>query len=211
MNNLAQEVAKGLLTVGAVKLSPKEPFTWASGWKSPIYCDNRVTLSYPELRTLIKNGLVSLFETQFKHLGATAIAGVATAGIPQGALLAEALDLPFGYVRPKPKEHGTGSLIEGRFDKKDKIVLVEDLISTGLSSLKAAQALRNEGYEPIGMLAIFSYGFEIASQNFLNANLPLHYLSDYHHLIEVAVSTGIVDSGSLELLKNWRENPDNWG
>lgn len=209
--DIAFAVAKGLLEVGAVKLRPDEPFTWASGWKSPIYCDNRVTLSYPKLRSLIKEGLTSLFETHFSVLGANAIAGVATAGIPQGALLAEALALPFGYVRPKPKEHGTGSQIEGRFDHDSKIVLVEDLISTGSSSLKAAEALKKEGYNPVGMLAIFSYGFELSTQNFAQEGLPLFYLSDYTHLIEAAVQTGKVNESQVALLSSWRQNPQDWG
>ena len=163
----AGTVAHKLLEIGAIKINYKKPFTWSSGWKSPVYCDNRLALSYPDVRTYIKNCLTQAVKDNFKDV--EAIAGVATAGIPQGALIADALDLPYSYVRPKPKEHGMGNLIEGRIEKNQKVVLIEDLISTGGSSLKAAEALKDAGAKVLGMVAIFTYGFDTAAQNFEKA------------------------------------------
>jgi orotate phosphoribosyltransferase len=173
MQNLTipQEVAQHLLKIQAIQLRPDQPFTWASGWNSPIYCDNRVSLSFPEVRTYIKNCLSAAVKAYFPQ--ADIIAGVATAGIAQGALVADYLDLPFCYVRPEPKKHGMGNQIEGKIEKGQKVVLIEDLISTGGSSLKAADALKEAGVEVLGMVAIFTYGFEIASDNFKNATIPL--------------------------------------
>src|ERR1700761_7553178 len=166
-----QQVAEFLLQIKAIKLQPNNPFTWASGWKSPIYCDNRVTLSHPSIRTYIRQKLVQVVQEKFGSTGC--IAGVATAGIPQGALVAQELGLPFIYVRSKPKDHGTGSLIEGDLSLSGKrVVVIEDLISTGKSSLQAVDALRDAGYDVAGLAAIFSYGFDVAADNFKNANCP---------------------------------------
>src|SRR6478609_254006 len=184
MTNYSTAVAKALLEIEAIKLRPAQPFKWASGWNSPIYCDNRLSLSYPDVRTLVKEGLIDLIKKVFKNV--EAIAGVATAGVPQGAILADALNLPFVYVRPKPKDHGMENLIEGRVVKGQKVVVVEDLVSTGGSSLKAAQALREAGFEVLGMVSIFNYGFDIATRNFYDANTSLITLSDYSHLLKYA-------------------------
>ena len=205
---VAARVAQMLLEVKAVRLSPDAPFTWASGWKSPIYCDNRVTLSSPSVRTYIKNVLADLIKKEL--LGVEAIAGVATAGIPQGALVADALNLPFLYVRPKPKDHGMGNQIEGRLEPGQKVVVVEDLISTGGSSLKAVDALRQAGAEVLGMAAIFTYGFPVSGQNFQAAGLPLHTLSDYEALLHAAVPLGYVTADQVETLAEWRRSPETW-
>ena len=181
----AGKIASILLEIEAIKLNHKNPFTWSSGWKSPIYCDNRLALSYPKIRTLIKENLAQAITSNFGEV--EYIAGVATAGVPQGALVAEALDLPYIYVRPKPKEHGMGNLIEGKIEKGKKVVLIEDLISTGGSSLKAAQALKEAGFNVLGMVAIFTYGFEVAIKNFEEANIPLVCLSDFDHMLKEAV------------------------
>jgi len=204
----AKEVAENLLTIGAIKLQPNQPFRWASGWNSPIYCDNRLALSFPEIRTIIKNKLVEKIKENFS--GIECIAGVATAGIPQGALVADALNVPFIYVRPKPKDHGLTNLIEGKIVPGQKVVVIEDLISTGGSSLKAVEELRNAGFNTIGMAAIFTYGFEIAEKAFQDAKLPLLTLSNYSSLIDVAVEKQIIDSSDLESLKIWRQNPSQW-
>lgn len=204
----AGKVAAMLLQIQAIKLNTEKPFTWASGWKSPIYCDNRLSLSYPEIRTLIRNGLVEAIKQNFFTV--EAIAGVATAGIAQGALVADAMDLPFIYVRPKPKEHGMENLIEGRIVKNQKIVLVEDLVSTGGSSLKAAEALRHAGFDVLGMVCIFSYGFDIATRNFYEANTSLISLSDYSHLLKFAQEQKYVTEEQLVSLKSWRVDPSNW-
>lgn len=203
------KIASELLRVKAIKLSAKNPFTWSSGWKSPIYCDNRIALSYPKTRSLIKKELVAAAKKYF--LEVEAIAGVATAGIPQGALLADALDLPFVYVRDKPKGHGMENLIEGEIAKHTKVVLVEDLISTGGSSLKAAAALQKVDAEVIGMLAIFTYGFSIADKNFDEANISLHCLSNYSVMLEEALSQGYIQTDQLETLEEWRKSPETWG
>ena len=206
---VAAEVAKALLEVEAVKLRPSEPFKWASGWNSPIYCDNRFTLSFPKVRTYIKEQMIAAIQQEFP--GVEAIAGVATAGIPQGALIAEGLDLPFIYVRPKPKDHGMQNLIEGKVTPGQKIVVIEDLISTGGSSLKAVEALKDAGFEILGMVAIFTYGFPVADENFDAAGVKLICLSNYNALIPTAEKLGYVKQDQLLSLAAWRENPAIWG
>jgi orotate phosphoribosyltransferase len=204
----ALAIADKLLEIGAIKLNYKNPFTWSSGWKSPVYCDNRLALSYPEIRTYVKKSLAVAIRKNYPQV--ECIAGVATAGIPQGALVADLLELPFVYVRPKPKEHGMGNLIEGKVDKGKKAVLVEDLISTGGSSLKAAQAMTEAGFNVIGMVAIFTYGFEVAEKSFAQANIPLTCLSDFNHLLTEAVSKKYLDEDQLSYVKSWRLDPGNW-
>ncbi|MEQ9591785.1 MAG: orotate phosphoribosyltransferase [Cyclobacteriaceae bacterium] len=204
----ATSIAEKLLSIEAIKLNYAQPFTWSSGWKSPIYCDNRLSLSYPSIRSYIKAALSEVVRHNFPE--AEYIAGVATAGIAQGALVADELDLPYIYVRPKPKEHGMGNQIEGRVDKGKKVVLIEDLVSTGGSSLKAAAALKGEGFEVIGMAAIFTYGFDHAAKNFEEAKIPLICLSDFHHLLEIATKNATIDESQLVHLKSWRLDPANW-
>ncbi len=204
----ASKIASILLEIEAIKLNHKNPFTWSSGWKSPIYCDNRLALSYPKIRTTIKENLVQAIISNFGEV--EYIAGVATAGVPQGALVAEALDLPYIYVRPKPKEHGMGNLIEGKIEKGKKVVLIEDLISTGGSSLKAAQALKEAGFNVLGMVAIFTYGFDVAIKNFEEANIPLVCLSDFDHILKEAVDKKYLDENQLIYVKSWRVDPGNW-
>ena len=205
---IAAEVAKRLLEIQAIRLQPEKPFTWASGWKSPIYCDNRLSLSFPEVRTMIKHNLTRAVQHFFPS--AEAIAGVATAGIPQGALLANDLDLPFLYVRSKPKGHGMENTIEGKVVANQKVVVVEDLISTGGSSLKAVEDLRYAGFEVLGMVAIFSYGFEVADKNFSEAGVPLVCLSNYDALLPQAVAENYIDQSTLNSLADWRKNPGGW-
>jgi len=202
------KVASLLLKIGAVQLNLEQPFIWASGWHSPIYCDNRKTLGYPEIRNFIKTSLARRIKHTFPQC--EVIAGVATAGIPQGALVADLLALPFLYVRSKPKGHGLENLIEGSYRAGEKVVLVEDLISTGGSSLKAAEALRNAGLPVLGLASIFSYEFDIAYANFEKSQVPWFSLSNYHLLIEQAASLGIVDSSKLVSLQDWRRNPETW-
>lgn len=202
------EVASKLLQIEAIKINHKTPFTWSSGWKSPIYCDNRLALSYPDIRTYIKENLANTIKLYYAN--AECIAGVATAGIPQGALVADQLGLPFVYVRPKPKEHGMGNLIEGKIEKGQKVVLVEDLISTGGSSLKAAQAMKEAGFKVIGMVAIFTYGFDAAEKAFKEANIPLTCLSDFNHMLQEAVKSNYLDENQLIYVKSWRLDPSNW-
>lgn len=204
----ASEVAEKLLEIGAIKLNHKKPFTWSSGWKSPIYCDNRLALSFPEIRTFIKLQLAEVIRQNFKD--AEYIAGVATAGVPQGALVADVLALPYIYVRPKPKDHGMGNLIEGRIEKGKKVVLIEDLISTGGSSLKAAQALRDAGFKVMGMVAIFTYGFEVAEKNFNEEKIPLVCLSDFPSLLKLAMDKKYLSEEELIYVKSWRLDPGNW-
>jgi orotate phosphoribosyltransferase len=204
----AGKVAAMLLKIEAIKLNTSKPFTWSSGWKSPIYCDNRLSLSYPEIRTTIKEGLVQAIRENF--FTAESIAGVATAGIAQGALVADAMNLPFLYVRPKPKDHGMENLIEGKVTKGQKVVVVEDLVSTGGSSLKTTQALRDAGFQVLGMVSIFSYGFDLATRNFYEANMSLISLSDYTHLISYAQEHKLINSDQLTSLKAWRVDPANW-
>lgn len=206
--NTAQRIASALLKIGAIRLSPQKPFKWSSGWNSPIYCDNRLALSYPDIRTFIKEALA---QTVKRHLpGAEAIVGVATAGIPQGALLADELGLPFLYVRAKPKEHGMSNMIEGKITPGQKVVVVEDLISTGGSSLKVVDALREAGFEVLGMVAIFTYGFEAAQRNFDEKNVPLYTLSDYDRLLEEAAKDNYVAQNEMASLQEWRQNPATW-
>jgi orotate phosphoribosyltransferase len=208
-NEIAAHVAQILLEIKAIKLNPENPFKWASGWNSPIYCDNRVALSYPHSRTAIKDYLVKIIKDNFPDC--EAIAGVATAGIPQGALVADALNLPFVYVRPEPKKHGMGNQIEGEVKKGQKIVLIEDLISTGGSSLKAVDALRIANVDVLGMAAIFTYGFPIADTNFAEKNVKLITLSNYEALLPKAVEMGYVTASQTETLSNWRKAPNLWG
>jgi orotate phosphoribosyltransferase len=205
----ARLVAAQLLEIQAIKLNSENPFTWSSGWKSPIYCDNRLSLSYPALRSYIKEQLAEAVKENFQE--AACIAGVATAGVPQGALVADLLDLPYIYVRPKPKDHGMGNLIEGKIEKGQKVVLVEDLISTGGSSLKAAQALQEAGFVVLGMVAIFTYGFDVACKNFEDAKIPLVCLSDFNSLVKEAVAKKYISEDQLTHIQSWRVSPETWG
>lgn len=200
--------AQKLLEVKAVKLQPDEPFTWASGWKSPIYTDNRKTLSFPRLRSFVKLELCHLIQEHFPE--ADAVAGVATGAIAQGALVAEELGLPFAYVRPKPKDHGMGNQIEGELPAGAKVVVVEDLISTGGSSLKAVEALRQAGLEVVGMVASFTYGFPVAEEAFSQAGVRLFTLSDYEHVVAAAAATGYIKDDEKPVLAEWRQNPSEW-
>ena len=203
-----QLVAEKLLQAGAVKLSPDKPYTWASGWKSPVYCDNRKVLSYPYLRDFIKSEMCNIiFQT---YADAELLAGVATAGIAWGAMAADQLKLPFIYVRPKPKEHGLGNQIEGFYEKGMKAVVVEDLISTGQSSLQVVDILRKEGVEVTGMVSIFNYGFDVAVKSFKDAGVPYQSLTDYNALIQLAVEKGIVSKETEGLLQQWRIHPAEW-
>lgn len=206
--NDAKVVAEKLLQAQAVKLSPEKPFTWASGWKSPIYCDNRSILSYPYIRDFVKSEMCNVLFEQFGD--AEAIAGVATAGIAWGALAADQLKLPFLYVRPKPKDHGLGNQIEGRYETGQKIVVVEDLVSTGKSSLQAVDALTAVGLEIVGMVSIFTYDFSVANETFKARNLKYHPLTTYPVLLELALEKGIIQQTQAELLLQWREDPANW-
>ncbi len=206
--NVAAEVADKLLEIQAIRLQPDKPFTWASGWKSPIYCDNRLALSFPKVRTMIKENLIKSIQHYFPTV--EAIAGVATAGIPQGALLANDLDLPFIYVRSKPKGHGMENMIEGKVVPGQKVVVVEDLVSTGGSSLKATQDLKDAGFEVLGMVAIFSYGFDIAAKNFAEASVKLVCLSHYEAMLTRAVHGKYIQDDTLKSLAAWRSDPANW-
>jgi len=208
MAEISRKVAGLLLQSKAIILEPSKPFTWASGWLSPIYCDNRVTLSYPEIRTYIRQAFVRIIQKAYP--APDLLAGVATGAIAQGVLVAEEMNLPFVYVRPSAKGHGRQNLIEGRITPGQKVVVVEDLISTGGSSLKAVQALRQAGAEVQGMVAIFSYGFSVAVDNFREAQVSLHTLTDYHTLIESALVSGEILPDQVELLQQWRKNPDRW-
>lgn len=208
MNTVEETFAKRLLDIEAVKLRPAQPFVWASGWHSPIYCDNRKTLSYPQLRTYVKQELANLVRTHFPQT--EVVAGVATGAIPQGALVSDLLDMPFLYVRSKPKDHGMANLIEGDLRKGQKVVVVEDLISTGGSSLKAVEALREAGAEVTGMVASFTYGFPVAAQAFADAGVQLFTLSNYEAVLSVALRTGYVQESQLPVLREWRHDPANW-
>ncbi len=201
-------VAEKLLQAGAVKLSPQQPFTWASGWKSPIYCDNRKVLSFPYIRDFIKSEMSSVI---FEHFpDADALAGVATAGIAWGAMAADQLKLPYMYVRPKPKEHGMGNQIEGAFEPGQNVLVIEDLISTGKSSLQVCEVLKNAGLKVTGMVSIFNYGFAEAVAAFENADIKLYSLTNYEILINLAISKGLVDESQLKTLLNWRNAPSTW-
>ena len=208
MTTIASQIANRLLEIKAIKLQPNNPFTWASGWKSPIYCDNRITLSHPSLRSKITDYLVQVIKESFPETNC--VAGVATAGIPQGALVADRLDLPFIYVRSKPKSHGMENLIEGKLIPGQKVIVIEDLISTGGSSLKAVEAIREAGGEVDGLLSTFNYGFEAARTNCLDCEVDVVYLSDYEAMLPGALEAGLVGEGDIDLLKRWREDPSNW-
>lgn len=208
MKQLDQLLAEKLLKISAIKLQPENPFVWASGWNSPIYTDNRKTLSYPDIRSFIKVELTRLIMENFSD--ADAIAGVATGAIAQGALVADTLGLPYVYVRSTPKNHGLENLIEGNLLPGQKVVVIEDLISTGGSSLKAVEAIRNAGCEVVGMAAIFTYGFPIAEEAFKNANVTLYTLSNYNSMLEAALASGYIKADDIETLKEWRKDPANW-
>ena len=209
MTTAAQAIAEKLLQINAVKLNAENPYTWASGWKSPIYCDNRRALGYPYIRDFIKSELCAVI---FEHFAAAeAIAGVATAGISWGAMAADQLKLPFMYVRPKPKEHGMGNQIEGLFEKGQRVVVVEDLISTGKSSLEVCEVLQKEGIIIEGMVSIFNYGFPLAAKAFSDAGVQLFSLSNYEALIDYAKEKKLVTEQELNSLLNWRNNPADWG
>ena len=205
----AQKTAELLLQINAIKLNPKNPFTWASGWKSPIYCDNRLTLSFPPIRNYIRDEFAKMIEREFGR--PDVIAGVATGAIGIGALVAESLSLPFVYVRPEPKSHGRKNQIEGFLQKNQSVVVVEDLISTGMSSLQAVDALKAEGAQVKGMVAIFSYGFEKAEENFKNARVNLYTLSNYESLLQTAVERKYITEEEQQTLAEWRKNPSEWG
>jgi orotate phosphoribosyltransferase len=209
MKVLEKAVAEKLLKIKAIKLQPKNPFIWASGWESPIYCDNRKTLSYPQIRTFIKIEIARLIMELYPDVDV--IAGVATGAISQGALVADALGLPFIYIRPTPKDHGLENMIEGDLKPKQKVVVIEDLISTGGSSLKAVDAIRNDGSEVLGMIAIFSYGFPVAEQKFKAAKVKLTTLCNYESLVSEALATNYISEEDVATLKEWRQNPAVWG
>jgi len=204
----AKIVAEKLLQVNAVKLNPEHPFTWASGWKSPIYCDNRRVLSFPYIRDYIKSELCNMVFEKFPNV--ELLAGVATAGIAWGAMAADQLKLPYIYVRPKPKEHGLGNQIEGYYEKGQKAVVIEDLVSTGKSSLQVVDVLKKEGIDVIGMVSIFNYGFKEATEAFSKENITYYSLTNYTTLIELAIQKNIVSASQLEILLKWRDDPANW-
>ncbi|HTL09309.1 MAG TPA: orotate phosphoribosyltransferase [Chitinophagaceae bacterium] len=201
-------VAEKLLQINAIKFNPAEPFTWASGWKSPIYCDNRKVLSFPYVREFIKSEMSNLIFAEFPNTAL--LAGVATAGIAWGALSADQLKLPFIYVRPKPKEHGLGNQIEGDYQQGQQVLVIEDLISTGKSSLQVVEVLRKAGLEVIGMVGIFSYGFDVATKAFAAAGVPFRTLTNYQTLLNMAVEKGTVTAEQQAILLNWQADPSNW-
>ena len=207
--DIKKQFAQKLMDIKAIKLQPNAPFTWASGWKSPIYTDNRKTLGHPSLRSFVKLELCHVIQENFPE--ADAVAGVATGAIAQGALVAEELGLPYCYVRPKPKDHGMGNQVEGEIKKGSKVIVVEDLISTGGSSLKAVAALREYGVEVIGMVASFTYGFPVAEEAFHEANVKLITLSDYNAVVEQAAETGYIKEEEKAVLAEWRKDPSVWG
>lgn len=208
MEDLKKVFAGKLLAIKAIKLQPNDPFTWASGWKSPFYCDNRKTLSYHDVRSFVKLELTHAILENFPE--AEAVAGVATGAIAQGALVADELALPYAYVRPKPKDHGMKNQIEGQLPEGAKVVVVEDLISTGGSSLKAVAALREAGFNVVGMVASYTYGFPIAEQAFEEAGVKLITLTDYEHVVEKALETGYIKESDVDMLHEWRRDPANW-
>lgn len=207
--DITKRIAELLLEAKAIKLSPDKPFQWSSGWLSPIYCDNRVALSYPDTRTFIKKTLAALIKKEYPDV--QAVVGVATGGIAQGALVADLLELPFAYVRPEPKKHGMGNQIEGRLEKGQSVIIIEDLISTGGSSLKVVDVLREAEIEVAGMVAIFTYGFAVAENNFKEKNVKLSTVSNYNALIETALEHNYIGSSQLESLSAWRVAPETWG
>lgn len=204
----AQKTAELLLQINAIKLSPEDPFTWASGWKSPIYCDNRIVLSYPQIRNYVKSAMATGIEELYGK--PDVIAGVATGAIGIGALVAQEMNLPFVYVRPEAKKHGRQNQIEGQLDKHQRVVVIEDLISTGKSSLNAVKALKDAEADVKGMIAIFSYGFNVAQENFKAANVQLHTLSNYDSLLNEALETNYITNKQLEVLSSWNNNPSEW-
>lgn len=206
--DIKKQFAQKLMDIKAIKLQPNDPFIWASGWKSPIYTDNRKTLGFPKLRSFVKLELCHAIQEQFPE--AQAVAGVATGAIAQGALVADELGLPYCYVRPKPKDHGMGNQVEGEIEKGTKVVVVEDLISTGGSSLKAVAALREYGVEVVGMVASFTYGFPVAEEAFREASVKLVTLSDYNAVLEQAAETGYIKEEDKAVLSEWRQNPSEW-
>ena len=208
MEDLKKVFAGKLLGIKAIKLQPNDPFTWASGWKSPFYCDNRKTLSFHDVRSVVKLELVHAILENFPE--ATAVAGVATGAIAQGMLVADELALPYAYVRPKPKDHGMKNQIEGELPAGSKVVVVEDLISTGGSSLKAVAALREAGFEVVGMVASYTYGFPVAEEAFREAHVKLVTLTDYEHVVEKALETGYIKEDEVAMLHDWRKDPANW-
>ncbi len=208
MDKLKTDFASKLLEIKAIKLQPQAPFTWASGWKSPFYCDNRKTLSFTNIRNYVKLELVHAVLANFPE--AEAVAGVATGAIAQGALVADELNLPFVYVRSKAKDHGMGNLIEGEIEPGKKVVVVEDLISTGGSSLKAVDALRQHGCQVVGMVASYTYGFPVAAKAFEEAGVRLVTLTDYEHVVAEALRTGYIAESDLQLLHTWRNDPAHW-
>ena len=208
MKNLERLFAEKLLKIKAIKLQPSNPFTWASGWKSPFYCDNRKTLSYPSLRSFVKTELTRIILEHFSTVDA--IAGVATGAIPQGALVADELNLPFVYVRSTPKDHGLENLIEGELRPSMKVVVIEDLVSTGKSSLKAVEAIRRNGCDVIGMVASYTYDFPEAEKAFKEAHVPLVTLTNYEAVIEVALRTEYISEDEIPTLNRWRKDPASW-
>lgn len=208
MKKIERLLAEKLLKISAIILQVDNPFTWASGWNSPIYTDNRKTLSYPDIRSFIKVELTRLIMESFKEVDV--VAGVATGAIAQGALVADTLGLPYIYVRSTPKDHGLENLIEGSLKPRQKVVVIEDLISTGHSSLKAVEAIRAAGAEVVGMVALFTYGFPIAEENFRKAGVKLYTLSNYNAMIEAALATNYIQAADVDTLKEWRKDPANW-
>lgn len=208
MSNTEKLIAKELLQINAIKLSPANPFTWASGWKSPIYCDNRKILSYPKSRNIVKKAFADMVKNEFGV--PDVIAGVATGAIAHGVLVAELLDVPFVYVRSASKKHGLTNMIEGVLEPKQRVVVIEDLVSTGGSSLKAVEALREAGANVLGMLAIFSYGFDVAEENFTKSKCALKTLTNYHTLIDIAADTNYIEADEIQTLEKWRMAPSKW-
>ena len=209
MQELSTRFAQMLLNVKCIKVQPEAPFTWASGWLSPFYCDNRKTLAYPDVRTFVKEQLARIVSEKYPQ--ATAIAGVATGAIAQGALVADALGLPMCYVRSKAKDHGMGNLIEGTLPEGAKVVVVEDLISTGGSSLKAVEALRAAGFEILGMVASYTYGFPVAAEAFKATDVELTTLTNYEAVVQAALASGYIEKKHIPMLAEWRANPSEWG
>ncbi len=207
-SSVAESIARMFLEIGVVKLNTKTPYTWASGWKSPIYCDGRISLSYPQVRSYIKEALADVVSKRFPDT--EAVAGVATAGIPQGVLVADLLDLPFLYVRTKPKEHGMTNMVEGELIRGQKVIVVEDLVSTGGSSLRAVAALDLMGLEIQGLISVFTYGFDVARQKFADASIPFTALCSYDILLKEALEQQLISNVELASLQAWRKNPESW-